>query len=433
MSPSTREVPIQSLPFERFELSCGAILLVTPRAGAPVAAVDIHLRGGPSLDKPGLEGTSFLVGSLAGEGTKRHDETELATLLEPAGGEISGDSSGLSGSIKGADWRLLLELMSEVLVTPSFPVAQVRRQKQRMLQRLQVESADPRRQGAKRFRSMIYGEHWLGRPAYGSLESVTRIEPRHLRAYHKRNWVACRGVIAVCGDVEPREVRDFLERQLKSWERGRPLVRTQLAIPEPKARVEVISAKRKQVHVYLGHLGIRRSDPDYATLVVLDHVLGQGPGFTNRVGRILRDELGLAYTVSAGITPSAGLLPGTFTAYIATSPEQVTRAVRGFLHEMRRLQEELVPEAELEVAKSYLLGSFAMGFERASRRAGYLISAEVHQHPADHLEQLPREFAAVTPEDLQRVARRHLLPDRCSLCAAGPIKARELRAELGLS
>ena len=68
-----------------------------------------------------------------------------------------------------------------------------------------------------------------------------------------------------------------------------------------------------------------------------------------------------------------------------------------------------------------------MGFERASRRAGYLISAEVHEHPADNLQRLPRLFEAVTPEDLQRVSREHLFPERCCLSAAGPVKIAELR------
>ncbi|MCB9915560.1 MAG: insulinase family protein [Planctomycetes bacterium] len=430
MSRRARALPTQTLEVTRFELSCGATLLVTPRPGAPVFAVDVHLRGGPSLDRPGLEGTSYLVGGLASEGTQRHDEEQLAALLEPAGGELSGDSSGLNGCIEASQWKLLLKVCGEVLTTPTFPTAQVRRQQQRLLQRLQIEAADPRRRGANRFRAMIYGDHWLGRPAYGSRESVAKIEPRHLRAYHARNWVACRGVIAVCGDVAPEAVRDELERCLRRWPLGRPLVKTPAVFPEPRAEVVVVPAERQQAHLYLGHLGIRRADPDYATLVVLDHVLGQGPGFTNRVGRILRDELGLAYTVSAGITPSAGLLPGTFTAYIGTSPDKVGTALRGFLHEMRRLQDELVPADELEVAKSYLVGSFAMGFERASRRASYLVSAEVHQLPPDNLEALPRAFAAVTPEDVQRVARAHLMPDACCVCAAGPVKRADLEAAL---
>ena len=427
------KLPTQTIPAVRFELRCGATLLVSPRSGMPVTAVEAHVRGGPSLDPEGLEGVAFLTGGLTDQGTRAHDEREIVTLLEPAGGEIQGESSGLSGTIVSGEWKLLLGLMSEMLMEPTFPAAEVRRQKERLLQRLQNEAADPRQRGAQAFRRMIYGNHWLGRPAYGSIESVKAIEPRHLRAHHRKHWVASRGLIAVCGDVDPEEVRAFLDRRLAKWTTGKPLPKRDIDFPPRKAAVEVIRAQRKQVHLYLGHLGIRRNDPDYATLVVLDHVLGQGPGFTDRISRRLRDELGLAYSVSAGITGSAGLSPGTFTAYIGTSPEHVTTALRHFLHELRRLHDELVPDAELRVAKDYLIGAFSMGYERASRRANYLVTAEVHGHPADNLERLPREFDAVTPEQIRAAARKHLFPDRCCVCASGPVKLAELKKALASS
>lgn len=425
-----RSLPTQTIPSVQFELSCGATLIVSERKGMPVTAVEAHIRGGPSQDPEGLEGLAALTGGLTDQGTRRHGETEIATLLEPAGGGIQGDSGGLSGSIVSSEWKLLMSLMAEMLQEPTFPLAEVRRQKERILQRLQNEAADPRQQGALAFRRAIYGKHWLGRPAYGTLESVERIEAKHLRAHHKKHWVASRGVIAVCGDVNAEEVRAFLDRRLAKWNTGKPLVSRPIDLPSPRSAVEVIRATRKQVHVYLGHLGIRRSDPDYATLVVLDHVLGQGPGFTDRISRRLRDELGLAYSVSAGMTASAGLSPGTFTAYIGTSPEHVGTALEHFLHEVRRIQTDLVPEEELRVAKDYLIGSFSMGFERASRRANYLVSAKVHGHPADNLERLPRQFEAVTPEELRAAARKHLFPDQCCVCAAGPVRAADLKKAL---
>jgi zinc protease len=184
------------------------------------------------------------------------------------------------------------------------------------------------------------------------------------------------------------------------------------------------------VHVFLGHLGIRRNDPDYAALVVLDHVLGTGPGFTNRISKKLRDELGLAYTVNAAIHSTAGILPGTFSAYIGTSPQHVATAIAGFRSEILRVQEELVSPEELRVAQDYLVGSFVLSFQRASRRSNYMISAERHNLPADNLVSLPREFAAVTREDLRRVARAHIHPDVCCVVAAGPIKEAELAKAL---
>jgi len=430
VTSATASVPKLVLPTERFELACGATLFVSPRPGATVTAARIHVRGGPALDPPGREGVGYLTGLLTDQGTHNHTDEEAAELLEPAAGDIGGSTSGLSGTIAGTEWKLLLELMADRVVGPTFPKAQVELHRKRIVDRLTVERDNPRVQGGQRFRKLVYGDHWLGRPAYGFPETVARIEAKHLRAHHRKHWHGRRGIIAVCGDVDPKKVKRHLDRCLADWNPGTPLKRPPISIPPRGERVDVFTATRQQVHVYLGHLGIRRSDPDYPALVVMDHVLGTGPGFTNRISRRLRDELGLAYSVHADIHSSSGRLPGTFTAYIGTSPENVTTAIQGFLAEMRRMQDEAVGTEELETAKSYLLGSFVLGFERASRRAAYMISAEVHEFPADNLESLPRLFAAVTAEDVQRVAAHHLFPEACCLSVAGPIKAKAVKAML---
>lgn len=428
-----RAIPKLSIPIQRFELSCGAVLLVSPRPSAPIAAVQIHVRGGSSRDPAGREGMAFLAGALADQGTARFDEEEIVAILEPEGGEIAGDAGGLSGAIVNERWELLLEMLVEMLTSATYPAVEVARQKQRLLDRLLVERDDPRLQGGLMFRKLVYGDHWLGRPARGTLESLPRITPKHLVEFRKANWIGRRTVIAVSGDVDGAAVKRVLEKLLARWPAGERAVPEPPRFPPVARRTGVFSAPRQQVHVYLGHLGIARNDPDYAALVVMDHVLGTGPGFTNRMSRKLRDELGLAYTVSANIHGSAGLLPGMFTAYIGTSPEHVETAVRGFVREIRLLQKELVGKEELDVAKSYLIGSFPLGFERSARRASYLVSAEVHGFPEDHLEQLLARFAAVTAADVRRVARAHLFPDRSCVAAAGPLQASSLARAIGSS
>jgi zinc protease len=430
-STKRRAPPKLSIPFQRFELSSGAVLLVSPRPSASIAAIQVHVRGGSSCDPVGREGTAFLTGALADQGTAKRSEKEIAAILEPEGGEIAGDTGGLSGAIVNERWDLLLELLVEMATTATYPAEEVARQKKRLLDRLQVEKDDARVQGGLLFRRLVYGDHWMGRPGRGTLESLPRIATRDLAAFRKANWVGKRMVIAVCGDVDPALVRRRAEKLLRKLPVGAALERKAPKFPPIAKRSGVFTSPRQQVHVFLGHLGIARNDPDYAALVVMDHVLGTGPGFTNRVSRKLRDEMGLAYAVSANIHGSAGLLPGMFTAYIGTSPEHVGTVVKGFVAEIRRMQRELVGKEELEVAKSYLLGSFPLGFERSARRSSYLVSAEVHQFPADHLERLLVSFAAVTAEDVRRVAKGHLFPAESCVAAAGPVKAEDLSRFVG--
>ena len=426
MSASPSAAPRVDLPILRHDLSCGVRLLVSPRVDAPVAALSMHMRGGAALDPEGKHGTAWMTGGLVDEGTAKHDEEQIAELLESAGGSLHGDANGLSGSIAATHWERLVDLACEAITQPTFPAALVTRQKQRLLDRLLVERDDPRVQGERLFRRLVYGDHWLGRAPTGTLESVARIRRADLVRFHRTHWMPQRALLALCADVDHEAARRRFERRLQGWKPGRNTPPPKPGFPEREVRTAVFPSERAQVHLYVGHLGVRRNDPDFPALVVMDHVLGTGPGFTNRISRRLRDELGLAYTVQAAIHHSAGVNPGTFTAYIGTSPQHLTTALEGFLEEIRRIQAEPVGDDELAVAKDYVVGSFALGFQRSSRRAGYLISQERHGLPDDHLERYPRELAAVTAADVQRVARAHLFPDAVCVSAAGPVTGADL-------
>lgn len=429
MSPA--KVPVLQVPRQSYQLRCGARLLVSPRPGAPVTAVRFHVRGGKALDPEGKEGLAFLTGRLTDQGSSNLDESALAAEIEPAGGEIQGDAHGLTGSIAGDSWKLLLDLMGELFTDAAYPAGPVAIQRTRLANRLAVQEDDPRAVGSQIFRGLVYGDHYLGRDEYGTAASIAAITPKELRTHRKKNWVAERLWVAVCGDVDPEKVRRHLDRVLKDVPKGKPFERPSDRFPKEATRVAAFTKRREQVHVYLGHLGVKRSTPDWEPIVVMDYVLGSGPGFTNRVSRILRDELGLAYSVHANLHSSAGLSRGVFGAYIGTSPEHVGTAVAGFLQEIRRIREELVGADELKLVKDYLLGSSALGYERASRRARYLIQAESLGYPEDHLERMREAYAKVTAEQVREAARTHLRPDTSCLAAAGPVTKKELRAMLG--
>ncbi len=420
--------PAPKLKAIRFELKCGAILLVDQRPGASVTAIKLHLKGGHSLDPVGLEGLASLTGSLLDQGTKHRTEEDIAELLEPKGGGLRGEANGVSGSIAGDAWKKLAELISEVVCEPSFPKDKFARQKGRLLDRLLIERDEPRAQAGRLFRKLIYGEHWMGRPTHGSFETVQKIERKHVVAFHAKNWCPTRAVIAVCGDVDPETACRFFDRKLQNWKPKKKLARPDVVFPERGQRCDAFFANRQQVHVYLGHLGITRDNPHYAALVVMDHILGTGPGFSNRISQKLRDEQGLAYTVHADVHSTAGVFPGMFTAYIGTSPEHIERATKGFLREMKRIRTELVDTSELELAQNYLLGSYALGFERAARRANFMISAERFGLPPDYLQSLPDRFAAVTAENVRAAAKACLHPEQPCFVVAGPVKKREVEA-----
>ena len=148
---------------------------------------------------------------------------------------------------------------------------------------------------------------------------------------------------------------------------------------------------------------------------------GTGPGFTDRLSATLRDRQGLAYTVNATISTTAGNQPGTFTGYIGTFPDKFVWVRDGFLKEVNRIRDEPPTAQEVEDAKKYLLGSLPFRFTTLSSVAAELQAAERFGLGFDFLETYRKAVAAVTPEDVQAVAKQYLDPKTLTIVAVGPI------------
>jgi zinc protease len=197
-----------------------------------------------------------------------------------------------------------------------------------------------------------------------------------------------------------------------------------VAKPDPKGAPgeQIVSdPTAAQTHLYLGHLGITRDHPDYFTLLVLDNILGTGPGFTDRLSANLRDRQGLAYTVNAQICSSATDQPGTFLGYIGTHRDKYADAKDGFLREIRKMREVPPTEQEVEDAKKYLLGSMPFRIATNDGVAGELLLAEKYKLGYDYLEKYREKLHGITPADVHAAAKKHLDPKKLTLVAVGPI------------
>jgi len=401
------------------ELKSGLTLLAVHNPGVQTFACAVSLDTRIADDPVKLPGVANMVGECLDEGTSRYDSLGLAAAAEEVGAALEGNHRGGAVMCPVSSQKKATELLRQLVMEPSFPGREVRRVQSEVLTELQSELDEPRTVAARRFRAEIYGEHVLGRAMQGTLESVAAIKPKHLREYHE-TWFRPRdGYVAASGPFEPEDMLDRLERAFRGL-RGAapehaPLPKVQLG----DASDHHIAMPREQVHVFLGHAGVRREDPDFYRLSVMDHILGSGPGFTSRCSRKLRDEMGLCYSVSAGIAASAGAEPGTFTAYIGTSAEHREKAVAGFLAEIDRIRSQPPSESELQDVKDYLTGSFVFALERNSNLAAYALRARRFGLGYDFVERYPDLIRAVSVDDVRQVAERHLHPDRLTIVSAG--------------
>jgi zinc protease len=243
------------------------------------------------------------------------------------------------------------------------------------------------------------------------------------RAFHKRIFVPNNVVLTIVGDIDPDVVVKEVTRLTESW---RPARLPAVAVPvatKPDAFTQSVTTmpNATQLQVYMGHIGVRRSNPDFYRLLVMDHVLGTGPGFTDRLSAKLRDRQGLGYTVSATITPSATQEEGVFSCYIGTYPDKLGAVKKAIQAEIRALREAPPSEAEVADAKQYLLGNIPFDFSTNERIATQLSDIEKYGLSYNYLDSFRREVMGVSPNDVRAVARKYLDPDRMFLIAVGPV------------
>jgi zinc protease len=254
--------------------------------------------------------------------------------------------------------------------------------------------------------------------------AVKKLKPKDVRGFHKKVFVPNNTVVAVVGDFDSDKLVDGIKKRTDGWKKGKLPALDPPAPPEPKPSEQIITERSAaQLTVYIGHVGVKRDNPDYYKLLVLDYILGTGTGFTDRLSGNLRDRLGLAYTVQAGITGNAGEEPGTFTGYIGTFPDKLAEVKAGFLKEINRIRDEAPTAEEVDDVKKYLTSSLAFSLTTCDQAADMLLAVDRFKLGANYLDDYRKAVAAVTPADVQSVARKYLHPDKLTVVAAGPVDA----------
>lgn len=408
---------------KRVELPNGLTLLLLENRRLPIFVAQAVLRDVRLHEPDDKAGVGTLMGRLLDEGTSKHTGPQIAQAIETVGGSL-GFSSG-TGSVKVlAPYRKLgLELLFECLTDSTFPKDAFNRQKEQMLSEIAEAETLPDARAAKEYRSLVYGKHPFSRPPSGTLKSVEALTPEDCKAFYKKVFVPNNTMVAIVGDFDSQQVVDEIKALTANWKKGdlpRPKVPA-AAMPEKFTEKVLTMPEAAQLAFYMGHPGIKRDNPDYYKLLVMDYVLGTGPGFTDRLSAKIRDREGLAYTVNANITNGAGEEPGLFTCYVGTEPRHFAKVKKMFLEEVDRIRTEAPKDAEVEDAKKYLLGNLPFHYLTNEQIAGQLLGIERYGLGFDYLEKYKKAVAGVTPADVQAVAKKYLDPQRMVLVAAGAI------------
>jgi zinc protease len=416
----------RALDVHSHTLQNGLKVLLVENPSIPTISLTASILAGARFDPESKAGLAIMTSRLLDEGTETRTSLEIADAIESVGGAIETDGSFertmATASILNKDVDLGLELLSDLLIHPVFPQEYVDKEIERTLAEITSAQDRPQVVAGWAFNELVYQNHPLHRPAHGYPNTVAKITRADLMDYHRTYFVPNNVLLSIVGEFRVGDLLPKIDKAFGSWQ-SKPVTFPSYPGPvrQTGKRLKFITMPAQQLNIYLGHLGITRTNSDYYALQVLDTILGGGAGFTARIPHRLRDELGLAYTTFASITMTAGLDPGRFVAFIGTSPENMKLATEGLINEVRRIIDEPVTAQELQDAREYLTGSFVFAFESSPQIARFLIHAEVYGLGFDYVEKYPEYIRAVTVEDISRVARKYLDCENYTLVVVGPV------------
>ncbi len=412
---------------QRAALPNGMRLLSERRPGTGIVALELYVDAGLLREaKPGL---AYLTGRLLEEGTQTRSADALAEAIEDIGGMLDVGSTGASLRVRAEDLPLALELLADVIRRPAFPTEALAWAKRRTAAELQADRDDPAFRADLIFRGLVYGDHPYARDPRGAAREIVRLTWDDVQAHHARHFTPDNAFLVAVGDFEPRRLASLVKAHFQSWPaRGEPAPSLARLVRSPRPRVRRVAHPGEQVQIVLGHLGIARNHPDFDALAVLDHILGSGPGFTDRLSRLLRDEMGLAYSVGGGITDSADVAPGLFRIHVGTMPEEADRVVAAIVDQVRAMHAGAFSDDEVDRAHRYLTGSWVFDFQTVEQRAERLLELERWELGLDEPVRWPERIAQITPRQVRRAARAHLDPAALTRVEFGPIRGRGQRA-----
>jgi predicted Zn-dependent peptidase len=411
--------PKDTTLFAETTLSNGLRAVAIGRPGTATVASKLFLKAGSRHDGD-RHGISHCLEHALFRGTATRSSREVYGAIEELGGRIQGetvkDYLALSVVTGAQHYRIGLEVLTDVLLNPRFDPAAFQAEKFVILEEM-ARRADMRQIIWDLYDLTLWQAHPLRHRVLGYESAVAALTMDDVAAHYHRFCVPPAAVLVVCGECDPAEALEEVERLYGRFAGEPPEVEPALAEPPlSEIRKSTLERATRQVHLVIGWPAVGLRHPDSYVLKALDRLLGVGG--RSRLYRELRERRGLVYAVQSVRAEHEDT--GHLAIYTATDPSRVQEVVEAIMSEIRRLQVEPVDEAELRAAQTNYGGSLAVSFETNLSLAGMVGLETLLTGEFQPFAEAGRRVRSVTPEDVLRVANRYLDPARYAMAMVGP-------------
>ncbi len=388
------------------------------------------LVGGAVHEPPAQAGLAYLTSRLLRRGTRSRSFDALNETLDALGATLGfrcgRHALGFDAYCLAEDFLTVLTLAVESLLEPAFETEQFALVQAQILADLDQRQHNTAFRASSTFRRLLFDGHPYGRPLIGEKETVSPLTRDDVEAFYRRTIGPQKGLIVIVGAVQAEQAIAAVERLLATWNPAVLVVEPEFPPPTlpPVPRVETVTlAGKSQSDILLGWPGLPRRHPDYIPARVANAILGQF-GLGGRLGANVRERQGLAYAISSSLETNEKA--GTWSIAAGVNPAVIERTIATVRDECERMRQEPVTPEELADVQAYLTGSLVLALETNAAMTDYLSTMAWYDLGMDYLLRYNELIFAVDRDDVLRVARTYLDPDRYVLAIAGPPTDREI-------
>ena len=419
---------LAALPIQHWVMPNGARVYLVESPAVPMLDVQVDLDAGGRRDPSAQAGLARIMASQLKLGVRA--QAGQPALDENALGEAWADLGAAFGAGAGSDrmsftLRTLTEpdllqravaLAARLMGEPAFNPQVWTRERERISAAIREANTRPATQANRAFEKAVYADHPYGLDTNEA--TLARISVEDLHSLHTQMVRACRAKVTMVGAVNRAQAEQLVQGLLARMpqEGCAPLPAVAQVQPLQAPVVQRIAFDSAQAHVLMGQPGFVRQDPDYFALIVGNYILGGG-GFVSRLTHEVREKRGLSYSVYSGF--SAGLHAGAFTVGLQTRPDQAELAIKVSQDVLQQFVKEGPTEAELQAAKSNLVGGFALRLDTNRKLLDNVASLAWNDLPLNYLDTWTQQVQRVTRADIRKAFQRVLQPERMVTVVVG--------------
>jgi predicted Zn-dependent peptidase len=399
------------------QLPGGLRVLSEPLEEATSVSLGVWIRAGSRDERDEVAGISHLMEHMLFKGTPDMDALGVAQAFEGIGAQENA-ATGEEYTVLYARFlpehlERALDIMSDMVLRPT--LADLEREREVIVEEIRMYEDRPDQLADEYLSGLIFHDDPLGRPIIGSAETVRGVDHDTLRTFHHGVYTAPNVFVVAAGKVDRDELERMVEEKVSGLPEGEPF--TRVASPRsPESRFYFKYKETEQYHVSLGSQGIPARSEDRYAMAALNNVLGGG--MSSRLFQEVREKRGLAYAVYSyhqGYSDA-----GAIKTYVGSTTRNVEEAVRDITEQLGRVQEELVPDEELDRTKQQLKSSTLLALESTAARMNRIGRSVITGTELLSPEEIADRIEAVSAEDIRRLAKTHLNLENMYLTAVGP-------------